>query len=74
MEWGGRTGCRISQRGDHNRCTAIRLYFSAHPKCSLALIDNSAVQAARKTCSRYNQIGFLDHKMTDICDFLAHTS
>ena len=74
-----RTGSGISQRGDHSRCTPIRFYFtphtfSAHPKWSLARIDNRAARAARKTRCCYNQISPLDHKMADICDFSARTS
>ena len=53
--------------------------FSAHPKSSLAHIDNKSSQvkwfisetpvagAARNTRYRYNQIGSLDHKMADNC-------
>ena len=40
-------------------------------KCSLACKNNGAVRAVRKTRSRYNQIGPLDHKMANICAFLA---
>ena len=37
-------------------------------------MDNRAARAARKTRSRYHQIGPLDHKMANICVSLAHTS
>ena len=43
---------RMNPRGDHNRRTAIKIYISAHTKCSLAGIDNSMVRAARKPRSR----------------------
>ena len=43
------------------------------PKRSLAHIDNRAEQAASKRCSRYCQIGPLDHKMADICVSSART-
>ena len=44
------------------------------PQWSLARIDNSAERAARKTHSRYNQIGSLDHKMADMCFTTASAS
>ena len=41
------------------------------PKCTLARIGNGAARPARKTRSRDNQIGPLDHKMADILCFLG---
>ena len=66
MEWGGRLGSGVSQKGRPQQAeAAVRFYshssrqFSAHP---LARIDKRAARAARKTRYRYNQIGPLDHK------------
>ena len=79
MEWSGRrTGSGVSQKGRPQQAYGNQdfLYsrqFSAHTKCSLARIDNSEARAARKTRSRYNQIGPLDHKMADTCVSLART-
>ena len=48
--------------------------FSAHPKSSLARIDNRTARSARNTRYRYTQIGSLDHKMADNCVSLARTN
>ena len=48
--------------------------FSAHPKSSLAHIDQRTVRAAGNTRYRYNQIGPLDHKMADNRVSLARTN
>ena len=44
------------------------------PKSSIARIDKRAARAARNTRYHYNQIGPLDHKMSEKCVFLARTN
>ena len=81
MEWSGRMdsdpGSGVSKNGDQSRRNGNQVLFyssrqfSAHPKSSLARIDK---RKARKTHYRYNQIGHLDHKMSDNCVSLARTN
>ena len=76
-----RTGSRVSQKGRPQQAYGNEdlLYsrqFSAPTKWSLAHMDNRAARAAKKTRSRYHQIGPLDNnkKKSNICVSLAHTS
>ena len=80
MDWSGRrtgssqwkreTTADVRQSG----FILVSRQFSAPTKWSLARIDNRAARAARKTRSRCNQIGPLDHNTAKICVSLVHTS
>ena len=81
MQWSGVVEGQAAEsvkKGDHSRRTAIRIYsrqqtvFSTHK--IITHTDNRAARAARKTRSRCNQIGPLDHKKANICVSLVHTS
>ena len=84
MEWCGRRTGHRQRSLSKSETTAggggnqVLLYssrqFSAHPKSSLAHIDERAAQAARNTRYRYNEIGPLDHKMADNYVSMARTN